>query len=304
MTITSRQLDDVIVTSYLDATAFHGDLGLPAGTWKQHVIAILKKCQRNPEDAAAAAFAQRLHTRDLYLATCCAERLDCAWERFETLYQKYIRELVRCLARNGLQALDVGDGLLVDLFLPDRSGQSRIASYDGRSSLATWLHVIVTHRLANERVRKWNTVERPGDMPEVADTSSERELDVALRAARYGPAIDESLRKASQGLSERERQLLIWRYQGGLLLEDIARLLSVHPSTVFRQIGRLQERLRNDVIATLAGTYGFVESVIDECLCDILEDRLGSVSLLRLISEPLPQDWDGVQAPVQSRQIA
>ena len=69
---------------------------------------------------------------------------------------------------------------------PDRSGHSRIASYDGRSSLATWLHVIVTHRVANERVRKWNTVERPGDMPDVADHAALGDLEAELRAHRYG----------------------------------------------------------------------------------------------------------------------
>lgn len=305
MTGTTPQLDEVILATYTDATTFHGDLGLPIGPWRSKLTEILRRCRKEPEEPAAAVFAERLHSRDLYLATCCAERLDTAWRRFELLYQRFIRELVRCNARNTLQALDVGEGLIVDLFLPDRSGNSRIASYDGRSTLATWLHVIVTHRVANERVRKWNTVERPGDMPEVADHTMVGELEAELLARRYGPAIDESLRKACQGLTTRESRMLLWRYQRGLLLEEIARLLSIHPSTVSRQLERLQERLRKDVITTLTGTYGLSDTAVDECLHDVLENRTVSVSLLRMIGETLPSDDEvDASAPRQRLRLA
>lgn len=290
MGITTLPLDDIITSAYADAIGFHGDLGLSQAAWRHRVTAIVCKCHKSPADEGVGPFAGRLHNRDLYLTTCCAERGDTAWRRFETLYQRYIQELIRCLARNALQAQDLSEGLLVDLFLPDRSGQSRIASYDGRSSLATWLHVIVTHRVANERVRKWNTVERPGEMPEVADSTVVGELEADLRAERYGRAIDGSLRKACLGLTARESQMLIWRYQHGLLLEDIAQLLSVHPSTVCRQLERLQQRLRKDVIATLVGTYGIPEPAIQECVLDVLENRAGSVSLLGLMEDALPRD--------------
>jgi RNA polymerase sigma-70 factor len=290
--------------SLKDAAAFHGDLGLAPATWKTRVIAVLQKCDKSPDDPSAGIFAKRLHTCDLYLATCCAERLETAWGRLYSLYQTYIVELVRCLARNALQATDVGESLLVDLFLPDRSGQSRIASYDGRSSLATWLHVIVTHRMVNERVRKWSTVERPGEMPDVADTSALRELEADIRAKRYGAAIDESLRMACERLSPKDCQMLVWRYQRGLLLEEIARLLSVHPSTVCRHLERLHEQLRKDVIAVLGRRFGFTESIIDECVHDLLENRFGSVSLLRMVRETLPRDRDRCKVAERHLHIA
>jgi RNA polymerase sigma-70 factor len=295
MTGTTPQLEEVILVCYSDATEFHGDLGLPIGPWRLKVTDILRRCRKDPADPASAVFAERLHCRDLYLATCCAERLDTAWRRFEALYQRFISELVRCNARNTPHALDVGEGLIVDLFLPDKSGKSRIASYDGRSTLATWLHVIVTHRVANERVRKWNRVERPGDMPEVADHTMAGEVEAGLLAQRYGPAIEDSLRKACQGLSTRESRMLLWRYQRGLFLEEIARLLSIHPSTV---------RLRKDVIATLTSTYGLSETAVDECLRDVLQNGEGSISLLRLIGDKLPGDDGDVAAPQPRLRLA
>ena len=288
--VTNMQFEQAITTSFADAVAFHGDLALPVGSWKRRVLATLHRCHRHIDDDAAAAFAQRLHSRDLYLATACAEGIDSAWRRFEALYRKYVDELIRCLARNPLQASDVSEALLVDLFLPDRSGQSRIGSYDGRSSLATWLHVIVTHRLANERVRKWNNVERPGDVPDVADVSVVRYLEADISARRYAPARDAALRTVCQALTPRERQMLAWRYQGGMLLEQIAARLSVHTSTVCRQLERLQDRIRAEVIATLSQTYGMNAEAISECLRDLLDNLGPSVSVLGLICDELPAD--------------
>jgi RNA polymerase sigma-70 factor len=280
-------LDDVISSSLAEAVAFHGDLGLAAEKWRLRILTILRKWGKNPSDAVACRFVERLHRRDLYLATGCAEHLDPAWRRFDASYKRQIADLVRCAARNPLQASEVGDGLIVDLFLPDRSGHSRIGSYDGRSSLATWLHVVVTHRLANERMRKWNSLERPGDIPEQADSTSVREVEASLRAKRYEAAVDEALRKACEALTPRDREILLLRYEHGLLLVDIGRLLSVHPSTVCRQIERLLTHVRTTVISILSTRYGLSASAIDECLHDVSENRSCSVSLLRLISNSI-----------------
>jgi RNA polymerase sigma-70 factor (ECF subfamily) len=288
MDVTTPRLEEVITGLLADATGFHGDLGLTCGAWRARVSAILQRCGRRCDDAGAAQFVAQLHSRDLYLATACAARHDSAWRRFEALYQRHIDELVRCLARNPLQAADVGEALLVDLFLPDRSGHSRIGSYDGRSSLATWLHVIVTHRVANERVRKWNTVERPGEMPEVADSSLLGELEAGMRAHRYAGVFDNALRTVCERLSARECQMLVWRYQRGLLLEQIADRLAVHTSTVCRQLERLQVRIRKEVISTLSKTYGLTDEAITECVSGALENRNGSVSLLGLIGDAMP----------------
>jgi DNA-binding CsgD family transcriptional regulator len=139
-------------------------------------------------------------------------------------------------------------------------------------------------------------------MPDLADTSA-GELDATLLAARYGQAVDESLRRACRNLSVRDSQMLLWRYQRGLLLEDIARRLSIHPSTVCRQLEKLQERLRTDVIAALARTYGLADAAIEECL-NVLENGGGSVSLLRLIGDTVDGGKDQSTIPARHLHIA
>ena len=69
MGVTGSQLDRVIGGSFADALAFHGDLGLTSGAWAVRIKSILQKCGPQPSDPAAAVFAERLHSRDLYLAT-------------------------------------------------------------------------------------------------------------------------------------------------------------------------------------------------------------------------------------------
>ena len=105
-------------------------------------------------------------------------------------------------------------------------------------------------------------------------------------------------------LTPRESRMLLLRYQRGLLLEEIAKLLSIHPSTVCRQLDRVHDRLRREVITTLTRTHGLSESVVDECLRDVLDSREGAVSLLRLIGESLPGTEQTVSAAKRHLRLA
>jgi len=70
--------------------------------------------------------------------------------------------------RKGFIAHDLADNILADLFLPDRSGNSRIVSYDGRSSLSTWLRVVISNRAINAQRSSGSTqsVELLSDIPD------------------------------------------------------------------------------------------------------------------------------------------
>ena len=179
---------------------------------------------------------------------------------------------MRCLSRNPLQAADVGEGLLVDLFLPDRSGQSRIASVRW-TQLAGDVAACNRHApRANERARKWNTVERPGDMPDLPDCSLLGQLETDLRTQRYGGALDAALR---DGLFVPER-----RGAADARLAVSARF-SARADRV-AAVGSYVDRLpaartsagphpSAGVIATLSGSYGLSEEAITECLDDVVE---------------------------------
>lgn len=277
-------LDELFRQAYSDGYAYHGDLGLEADEFAAHVIAIVEKhIGPSVPRAAALSFIDSLHTCDLYLAAACAQHSAAAWSRFMKLYQKYLHDIALSVSANGDAASELAGSVLVDMFLPDRSGGSRIGSYHGRSSLATWLRVIVCHRAINERERKYNSLERIESIPEVAATADMRDIEAVLRAVRYEDMIKDSLMCGCKRLSDRERLLLLLRYDEELQVSQIARLLGVCPSTVTRQLERVQGKLREIVVSTLATKYKLQQAAIRECVTDLLDNP--SHSILALIKE-------------------
>src|SRR5262249_12732431 len=126
-----------------------------------------------------------LHCDDLYLAFACAKHSPQAWDRFTKSYRRYIHNLAAFVSPVKSVAYELAENILADLFLPDRSGRSRIASYDGRSSLATWLRVLICNSAINERARKFNNMAQLDDLRERADEEAVRSVEMALRSSRY-----------------------------------------------------------------------------------------------------------------------
>lgn len=77
--------------------------------------------------------------------------------------------------------------------------------------------------------------------------------------------------------------MVLWRYQDGLQLGQIARLLGIHQSNVTRQLIRLQGKLRDEVVAILRSAHGLSEQAIQECLEDIVENPRHEISILDFI---------------------
>jgi RNA polymerase sigma-70 factor len=275
-----------IVQAYHRGCAVHGALELQLEHFKSHVIWVVK---RNLEPGASSQeainFIRTLHTNDIYLGLACARQTETAWDRFNTLYRKYIDDLATFATLTKTAAADLADSVLAELFLPDHSGQSRIASYQGRSSLATWLRVIVSHRATNERKRICNNTDSIESIHDIADETGLYRMEASLRARRYGRIIGESLRSSCQCLTDRERLILLLRYDDGLHLGQIGRLLGVHQSTITRQIEGACKKLREAVVANLLTKHKLHRAAIDECEAEILENP--SYSILSLI-EPKP----------------
>lgn len=268
----------LIYRAYSDAYAHHGDLALTLEIYARHLDSIIDK-HLGPASSteSADAFSNGLHTNDLYLAAACAQSGEAAWQRFHTLYYKHIQVVSRSACSTAEAARELAEELLGHLFMPDASGRSRMASYDGRSSLATWLSVIINHRAIKARQRKYNRMERLEDLPEMADTAVMQRIELELRADKYQSLITDSFTGASNGLSERERFILALRYKDGLQGTEIAGILGVHPSTVTRHLQQIYEKLRERVLTILAAKYRLLPSAIDECLADIIENPAYSV---------------------------
>jgi len=293
------ELDSVISSAYSEGRTRYGDLGLALSAYAIRIKSILKKhLGQSPDPAEEVAFAKSLHGADLYLATACAQcspgntsnssngahadQAANAWKILESRYKGFVYDLVRFFYRPSFISQDLADNIIADLFLPDRTGASRIASYDGRSSLSTWLRVIVCNRSINAQ-RSTTNSKGTDIQPEMPDEPALQSIEMTLRARRYREALEDSLGCACRKLTPRERLILLWRYEDGLQLGQIAKLLGIHQSNVTRQLERMQSKLRDQVIAILSTKHGLSRSAVKECLEDIIENPAHEVSILELI---------------------
>jgi len=280
----SPQFADALADNFHAGRLHYGDIDVSLELFACYVRSIsckhLKDCADEP---TLLEFAQKLYLRDLYLTCGCVNKSERAWEAFDLRYRRFVMDLVRFCYRHGTDNEEVADSVLVSLCLPDRSGRERIASYDGRSSLATWLRVIVINRAINDRnERKIVNDEKLTDIP---DSRATVNIEFAVRAGRYSKALTESLTYAFQKLTARERLMLLWRYEDNLQLGEIAKLLAIHQSNVTRQLVRLQARLRENVVQALTLEHHLDPSAVQECLADIMDNPNFSISLARLVKE-------------------
>jgi RNA polymerase sigma-70 factor (ECF subfamily) len=235
-------------------------------------------------DAAAFAFCgdgdSATHVEDLYLATACAANSEAAWICFEGVYRPVVERWCRRYTRTWHEALDLADQVWTSLFLPNRAGRPRIASYEGLCSLATWLHTVVVRRAINEWRRRDGGFNRVEEMPDIAGCRVWEGHDEDWEIRRYIPAMEYSLRAACETLSPPDCALLVWRFAQGMPLGEIARRLGVHSSTVTRRIDRICDRLRSEAITVMSGELHWSRATIEECVRFAADGGLGEFSLL------------------------
>jgi len=268
----------------------YGDIGVSPDVFAGYVWNITLKHLHQLEGSGellAIEFAKKLYLCDLYLTCGCVSDCEKAWKTLDSRFRKFVTDLVRHCYRPGTDIEEIADAVLVSLYLPDRSGRQRIASYDGRSSLATWLRVIVINRAINQRTSQ--RILSQEDITEVPDSRALVSLESVLRARRYQKALTDSLTAALQQLTTRDRLMLLWRYEENMPLGEMAKLLGIHQSNVTRQLIRLQTRLREAVIRSLVARHKLSSSAIAECLADTIDNPQLSLSLIDLIKR-IPQE--------------
>ncbi len=272
------ELANRIRQAYSDGLALHGYLELDPERFADRVAAIIEKhSEPFSEREDALKFLGKLFTNDLYLAIACAQGREIAWECFTTTYRRHIRKAAESVCSTKDEARDLADSLPAHLFLPGRSERCRIASYCGLSSLATWLTAIIRNQANKERERISNKMDRLDLLPEIVDHTFTAKVETSIIAGKYESQIRESLAEAAGSLTEREKLLLMLRYEEGMKVADIAHFVDKHPSTVTRCIQSAEEKIREKVIEILTFRHGLSAASVDECLAEIQENPAYSI---------------------------
>jgi RNA polymerase sigma-70 factor (ECF subfamily) len=209
-------------------------------------------------------FCVSLKIEELILARACANGNELAWETFMTRYRERLYEIGLQIAHEESAARELADSLYADLYgTVAREGQrvSKLASYTGRGSLEGWLRTVMAQEHVNRYRRQKHNVSLDEETDGGAQFATPEPEPEAIVDARLESATDEAL----STLPAEDRFILAAYYLDGRTLAEIARMLSVHESTISRKLDKLAKSLRKQILAAL-GRRGMSRRQAEEAL--------------------------------------
>ena len=216
----------------------------------------------------AATFLDSLHVADLALAIACRDGDADAWRHLVATYRAPVDAFARAVLGNSSRAGEIADSLWADLYGlrgSDGDRRSPLAHYGGRSSLMSWLRVVVTRLEADQ----WRATRRMEPLHEDRDGNSSVAADGTALAdpdrARLLAALERSLNKALNALSPDDRLRLSYYYVQNLTLAQTAALIGEHESSASRNLARARTAIRDRVTRTLRREYHFSDDQIGQC---------------------------------------
>jgi len=234
-----------------------------------------------------------LNASELYLTTACAnqarefassdqpnrhhELSRLAWKVFSSRYKGFIGELARLAFGHGGAPEDLTDRMLDYLLLPDGSRTSRISVYDGRSSLHTWLRVVI--RSASVQMQDPQPSGVTGTHASSPDKPVPAKIGQLLVENSYGVRLADVLTAAFRELAPKERLILLWQHRDRLPQEKVAELFGMDRFRAQRFLERTRLKLDNKVVAILT-KHGMSTSSIRDSLEDIAENFGDVISML------------------------
>jgi RNA polymerase sigma-70 factor (ECF subfamily) len=172
------------------------------------------------------------HLDDLYLAVCCAEGDESAWRECLATHRQFMIAFARRIVGDAA-APDVVDQVIADLW-----ERRKLARYEGRSALRTWLGAVVAHAALNRR-RSQASEER------AVRASADRVVAVEPASTGGAGEIADLLQEAISQLPPDQRLLVLLHYEQGLTLDQAAGLVGQSKSTLSRDLKAARESIRS-----------------------------------------------------------
>jgi RNA polymerase sigma-70 factor (ECF subfamily) len=208
---------------------------LDAATLAERLLALAGASHRCPEEELLH-YVRRLSLDDLYLATSCVRGEEGAWEELVSCHRAFLRDFARRFLGEP-EATDLADQVLADLWR-----RRRIARYEGRSTLRTWLAAVVANAALNAAKAGRRSSSLDGE---------ERLAGPCERQAAGEPATNEArsllarlIDQAIDNLAADEKLLLYLYYEQGLTLDQMTVVLGGSKAGLSRRLARVRSGLR------------------------------------------------------------
>ena len=210
---------------------------------------VARKYLGNENAPDIRGFCVSLKLEELVLARACAAGHERAWEAFMARYREKLYEMGLHITREDSSARDLSDSLYADLYGIPREGErvSKLSSYTGRGSLEGWLRTVMAQEHVNRYRRQKRMVSLEEETDEGVQFAAPANDATPPQDPRLVPAIDEAV----AALSPDERFMLAAYYLDDRTLAEIARMLSVHESTISRKLDKTAKSLRKQIVTGL-----------------------------------------------------
>ena len=217
--------------------------------------------------AEAARFLESIHAADLALAIGCRDGDADAWRHLVATYREPIDSFARAVFSSSTRANEIADSLWADLYgLRGNNGERRspLDHYGGRSSLMSWLRVVVTRLEADQ----WRATRRMEPLDEVRNGNGVAPDRIEVPdpdRTKLITALKRSLSDAMSALPPDDRLRLSYYYVHSLTLAQTAALIGEHESSTSRNLARVRTAIRDCVTSTLQREYHLSEDQIHQC---------------------------------------
>lgn len=217
------------------------------------------------------------HAADLWLASACAMGVPGAAAAFERAHRTTIEQAVGRIDRGAVD--DGTQAVLVSLLVRDGDVPPRIAAYEGRAALRSWLAIVAAR--ATLKLRR-NMDDRPHEsVSALSEAVVEDEPELALAKSRYGPELEAALRDALSRLDARQIVLLRLHHGKHWSVDRLAGVYGVGRSTAARWVAAARAALLEETKRLMHERLRLTSSELGSVL-KILQGSL-DVSLLRLL---------------------
>lgn len=230
----------------------------------------------------------RLALDDLFMVQAGLHGENRAVKAFLEAHGRLIRSLTRRTAPTEAVGLEAEADLLSTLFIdhaPDRPRTARLWSYRGLGSVRGWLRVTARRTLLRHAGRY--EPGRHAALDENASVDAAPPLDQRLVALDGARRLRPMFVACVEELAAHERALLRKSYRDNLLLREIAEELGVDPSTVFRRLGSVRQKLWKRFVRRAMAELGFdartVRSQLAPLAAQLDVDDLFAAALALLI---------------------
>lgn len=181
---------------------------------------------------------------DLELARRALARDGDAFRTIMTTHNQRLYRLARGVVRNNSEAEDIVQEAYVSAF-------AHLASFRGKSSLATWLSRIVL----NEALGRLRRKRRAPDLARLSDLSAEAQIiQFPRNTATSDPErtmaqrqILQLVERATDNLPDVYRMVFVARVIQGLSIDETAQLLGIRPETVKTRLHRARALVRKQL---------------------------------------------------------